>query len=147
MRLLEQVLVWSDYLRQRARYKQWAHDQAVGREGEDAAHRYLQRQGCYIVARNFRTPGGSAEVDLVAREGDLLVFVEVKARESDHFGAPERNIDSAKRHKIVQAARHYLRRSRHDPQQTRFDTISIVFTRDRAEIDHRKGVFGLLDAL
>jgi putative endonuclease len=147
VRLLEQILVWSDHMRQRARYKQWPHGKAVGREGEDVAHRYLQRQGYYIVARNFRTPGGSAEVDLVAREGDVLVFVEVKARESDHFGAPERNIDSAKRHKIVLAARQYLRRSRHDPHQTRFDTISIVFSKDRAEIDHRKGVFGLLDAV
>lgn len=143
MRLLEHLLLWSDHLRQRARLRSWAHGKALGREGEDVAHRFLQRHGYYIVARNFRTPGGAAELDLVARDGDLLVFVEVKARESDHFGAPERNIDAAKRYKIVQAARHFLRRSRHDPHLTRFDTVSIVFTGDRAEIDHRKGVFAL----
>ena len=144
---MEHLLLWSDHLRQKARFKQWPHGKALGREGEDAAHRYLQRQGYYIVARNFRTPGGSAELDLVASEGDLLVFVEVKARESDHFGAPDRNIDGAKRYKMLQAARHYLRHSGHDPRLTRFDTVSIVFAHGRAEIDHRKGVFGLSGAL
>ena len=60
--------------------------------------------GLTVVARNYRTPGGSAEVDLIARDGAWLVFVEVKTRQTDEFGAPDRAIDPIKRDKIRRAA-------------------------------------------
>lgn len=83
------------------------------------------------MARNYATPGGTAEVDLVAREAETLVFIEVKTRATDSFGAPDRAIDSEKRAKIRRAARQYVRRAGHDPALTRFDTVSIVMTPER----------------
>jgi putative endonuclease len=112
---------------------------ALGREGEDLAHRSLQRAGLIVVARNYRTPGGSAEADLIARDGETLVFIEVKTRETDEFGAPDRAIDSVKQDKIRRAALNYLRRSGHDPAKVRFDIISIV----GARIEHFRDAWSL----
>src|SRR5882757_315125 len=57
----------------------------LGRHGEDLAHRYLRNLGLLIVARNWRPPQGGGEIDLVACDGDMLVFVEVKTRTSDEW--------------------------------------------------------------
>src|SRR6266849_5955121 len=62
---------------------------ALGRRGEDMAHRYLRGAGYMVVARNYR-PGPDSEIDIVARRGELVVFVEVKTRTSAAFGSPER---------------------------------------------------------
>ena len=72
-------------------------DLKSGRRGEDLAHRYLRRQGFTIVARNYRLAAGDAEVDLIARDGEALVFVEVKSRETGEYGPPERAIGEEKR--------------------------------------------------
>src|SRR5215831_9904601 len=59
-----------------------------GRIGEDLAHRYLRRRGCTVVARNYRPVAGAGEIDLVAWEDGRLVFIEVKTRATEEFGAP-----------------------------------------------------------
>src|SRR5205823_14536290 len=64
-----------------------------GRIGEDLAHRYLQKHGCTVVARNYRPPSGPGEIDLVAWDGESLAFVEVKTRATAEFGAPESAVD------------------------------------------------------
>jgi putative endonuclease len=97
-----------------------------GRIGEDLAHRYLRRHGCTIVARNYRTPSGSGEIDLVARHGATTAFVEVKTRSSGEFGEPDRAVDAEKRRRVVRAARHYARRAGLDWRQARFDIVSVV---------------------
>jgi putative endonuclease len=97
-----------------------------GRIGEDLAHRYLRRRGCTIVSRNYRTPAGSGEIDLVARDGGILVFVEVKTRATADFGDPDRAVDAEKRMHLRRAARDYARRAGVDWAQTRFDIVSIV---------------------
>lgn len=127
-RLADRARAWA-----RLRHGNLAH--SLGRTGEDLAHRHLQRAGLIVVARNYRTPGGSAEIDLVAREGEMLVFVEVKTRETDEFGAPDRAIDAVKRDKIRRAASNYLHRAGHDPAFVRFDTVSIV-TRPTLRVQH-----------
>src|SRR6266568_8811233 len=66
----------------------------IGLRGEDLAHRYLRRNGFMVVARNWRPPQGGGEIDIVAWEGDWLVFVEVKTRAADSLNAPERAIDN-----------------------------------------------------
>ena len=81
-----------------------------------------------VLARNYRPANGEAEVDIVARDGETTVFVEVKSRTSAEFGAPERAIDSDKRKHIVRAARAYATRAGIGWDQVRFDTVSIVFT-------------------
>jgi putative endonuclease len=97
-----------------------------GRVGEDLAHRYLRRHGCTIVARNYRTRSGSGEIDLVAWQGETLVFVEVKTRDSAEFGAPDRAVDADKERHVRIAARDYARRAGVEWQRTRFDIVSVV---------------------
>jgi len=80
--------------------------QRFGRESEVEAARYLQGAGYRIVARNYRTPFG--EIDLVAYDGDVLAFVEVKARRSERFGAPHASVTADKRRRLTRAALAYL---------------------------------------
>src|SRR5271155_1503497 len=86
-----------DWLRHLKRRRVWTPDLATGRRGEDLAHRYLRGKGFTIVARNYRLAAGDAEADLIAWEGDHLVFVEVKSRQSGEFGPPERAVGNEKR--------------------------------------------------
>jgi putative endonuclease len=98
----------------------------VGRRGEDLAHRYLRKNGYIVVARNWRPPQGGGEIDLIAWEGGVLVFVEVKARLSADWSAPERDIDHEKILALRRAARDYIRRAEADASTARFDVLSIV---------------------
>jgi putative endonuclease len=84
--------------------KQW--NQQIGHWGEEQAAMYLRAQGLEILAHNVRTPYG--ELDLIAREGEVLVFVEVKTRSSDRFGHPEDAVDMAKQQHVLNAIEHYL---------------------------------------
>ena len=79
--------------RRRLRYRKHGN---LGQHGEDLAHRWLRRNGFTVVARNWRPPQGGGEIDIVAWEGDSLVFVEVKSRASGDWSAPERDIDARK---------------------------------------------------
>ena len=79
---------------------------AAGREAEGTAATHLESLGMTIVGRNIRTGGG--EIDLVARDGETLVFVEVRYRESDAFGTPETSVGVPKRLRVARAARSYL---------------------------------------
>jgi len=96
--------------------------QAVGQVGEDSAERLLTRHGLEIVARNYRTRLG--EIDLVARDGATLVFVEVRSRGSARFGGAIESITAAKRKRLVAAARHYLSKLTREPP-CRFDVVTI----------------------
>jgi putative endonuclease len=97
-----------------------------GRIGEDLAHRHLRRHGCTVVARNYRTRSGSGEIDVVAWEGEKLVFVEVKTRATAEFGAPESAVDREKRERVMRAARDYVRRTDVPWEKVRFDIVSVV---------------------
>jgi putative endonuclease len=79
-----------------------------------------------VVARNWRPPQGGGEIDIVAWEGETLVFVEVKSRTSGEWSAPERDIDAEKISALRRAARDYVRRSGADETLVRFDGISIT---------------------
>ena len=120
------LLILGDRTRDRARRKRETPTFASGRRGEDLAHRYLQSHGYLIVARNFRTRTGSAEVDIVARKADAVVFVEVKSRESAEFGPPDRGIDREKQFRIMKAAAEYLRRADIPDERARFDIINVI---------------------
>jgi len=109
----------------------------TGRRGEDLAHRYLRALGFIVVARNWRPPQGGGEIDIVAWEGDWLVFIEVKTRTSAEWSAPERDIDLDKIQTLRRAARDYIRRANADESRVRFDAISIT---GRA-IDHLREAF------
>lgn len=103
-------------------------EQAHGRLGEDLAHRFLRRQGLTIVARNFHQRAGRGELDIVARDRGVLVFVEVKTRATAAFGSPARAVDRDKEKDLRRAAHEYLRRAGADPQLARFDLVNIVLS-------------------
>lgn len=94
-----------------------------GREAEEKACRFLKSQGYKIVVRNWRSPFG--EIDIIAREGPILAFVEVKARSREDFGGPEGAVDAAKRHRIVVTARAFLMETKCELRM-RFDVVAIV---------------------
>ncbi len=129
-----------DLLRDHGRKRTWNPDLAAGRRGEDIAHRFLQRAGMTVVARNHRTANGSGEVDLIAWEGDTLVFVEVKSRATSDYGAPDRAIDGEKRRRLTRAATDYLRRTDMPPPKLRFDVLNVVFSKPPA-VTHFRDVF------
>jgi putative endonuclease len=135
-------LLWklSDSARQFRERHTLSADAALGRRGEDLAHRYLRSAGFVVVARNYRPTAGDSEVDIVARDNGTLVFIEVKSRVSTEFGSPERAIDSDKQKRIVRAARSYATRAGVDWSQVRFDTISIVFS-NPPSIVHQQDAF------
>jgi putative endonuclease len=114
----------------------------VGRQGEDLAHRYLRRQNYVIVARNYRPASGTpGEIDLIARSGRQLIFVEVKTRSSNATSFPERAVDDAKQRNIIRAARDYTRRANVAWDDVRFDVVAITGIK-KPVIEHLKDAFG-----
>ncbi|HYD81617.1 MAG TPA: YraN family protein [Paucimonas sp.] len=96
--------------------------QASGEAGEERALAYLQEQGLLPVERNFRCKAG--EIDLIMREGDTLVFVEVRKRADARHGGAAASITPAKQMKLLRAAQFYLLRFRMPPA-CRFDVVAI----------------------
>jgi putative endonuclease len=96
--------------------------QARGAAAEEQAARFLERQGLDIVARNYRTRFG--EIDLIAREGATLVFVEVRMRSSGGYGGAAGSIGARKQARIVAAARQFLARIPREPP-CRFDVVTL----------------------
>jgi putative endonuclease len=102
--------------------------QALGRQGEAAAREYLSRRGLRILAQNFSCAAG--EIDLIGREKDVLVFVEVKTRTSDAFGPPHLAVHRRKQRQIVRAAQWYLAEQRTPDAASRFDVLAVTVRRD-----------------
>ena len=92
-----------------------------GQAGESAAEEYLRRKGYRILARNLRSPLG--ELDLVAEDGQVLVFVEVKARRTDAFGGAIHAVHHRKQEKLIQLAAQYLARHHIKDRLCRFDVV------------------------
>jgi putative endonuclease len=134
--------IWriADYFRQRKEQSLLSPPQAMGRTGEDLAHRYLRKAGFEILARRYRLSDGSGEVDIVARDETTLVFVEVKTRQTSDYGAPERAVGYEKEQHNVKAARSYALRAGADWNTVRFDIIAIVLT-NPPSITHLRDAF------
>ena len=98
--------------------------QILGARGEKAAARHLRRRGYKILLKNFRS--GKAEVDIVARHKDWLVFVEVKTRETEQFGAPSEAVDHDKQRNLSKAALDYLRMLGNPRIHFRFDIVEVI---------------------
>ena len=104
--------------------------QALGKTGEDLACAELRRRGYAILARRYRTRLG--ELDIVARQGDTLVFVEVKARATLRFGTPGEAVGWRKQRQLVLMARDFLARSRLWRVPCRFDVVAVLVPEDGA---------------
>ena len=102
---------------------------ALGKTGEDLACQELERRGYVIVARRYRSRGG--ELDIIARDGPTLVFVEVKARHGYEFGDGVEAVTAFKRRRIGRLAMDYVVRHRLSNAPCRFDVVSIHFDADR----------------
>jgi putative endonuclease len=139
--MMGRLYEFADVLRHHGRKRHLSPDIATGRRGEDIAHRYLQRVGIVIVARNYRMASGHGEVDLIGWERDTLVFVEVKSRQTDEYGAPDRAIGRQKEFSLIRAAREYARHADVPFENVRFDVVNIVFTTP-LEVTHFRDVFG-----
>jgi len=108
---------------------------SLGKSGEDYACRELERRGYAIVARRYRTRMG--ELDIVARDGEMLVFVEVKARRGTRFGTPADAVTWHKRQKLLRMAAEYVLMRSVANANCRFDVVSVVFAgglRPRVEV-------------
>lgn len=115
--------------------------QALGRWGEDVAVRHLQDSGAQVLERNWRCREG--ELDVVAREGKTLVFVEVKARSGHGYGEPAEAVSRVKARRIHVLATRWLalHRPPGGPWDLRFDVVSVVRTPDGPEVLHLRGAF------
>ncbi len=98
--------------------------QSLGRLGEDLACRELRRRGYAILARRFRTRYG--EIDVIARDGPTLVFVEVKTRRTAAFGGPTAAVNAAKQRRLVNMARSYLIGLGGPAPPCRFDVVGVT---------------------
>lgn len=100
----------------------------MGQLGEKLACDFLKKKGYQIVDQNYRTRGG--EIDIVAKDGDTLVFVEVKTRTSAAFGYPEEAIDERKQHKLAMTAEYYLAAHHLYDKDYRIDAVGIEMEQD-----------------
>ena len=114
----------------------------TGRWGERQAECYLRDKGFRVLGRRVRV-GRRDELDLVARDADCLVFVEVKTRGSEDFGRPVRAVDRKKRRNLSRAALRYMLKLRQKPPYFRFDVVEVVGERDEKNpvVRHIKNAF------
>jgi putative endonuclease len=114
---------------------------ALGRTGEDLACRELERRGYAIVARRYRRRSG--ELDIIARDGDTIVFVEVKARHGHAFGHAAEAVGFAKRRRMAQLAKGYVIRHRLTGRPCRFDVVSVHFDEPGPVIEVYQNAFSM----
>lgn len=114
----------------------------LGRQGEELAAAHLISEGCRIVARNWRCPSG--ELDLIAEDDGVTVFVEVRSRrDTGTFGSPEESVDARKQKKVRETAHYYLYRNRSLESKARFDVVTVIFTVEGlfSRLNHLKNAF------
>lgn len=113
---------------------------ALGKSGEEVALQYLEKKKYKIIARSFRMFRG--EIDIIAYDRKILVFVEVKARKSRDFGAPEESVTPNKQRQIRKIANGFLAKNNLQNVECRFDVISLLFADNVGySIHHIKSAF------
>ncbi|MGC8867613.1 MAG: YraN family protein [Elusimicrobiales bacterium] len=110
-----------------------------GRDYEDMACEYLVKKGFKIIDKNFNVPQ-IGEIDIIARDGSCIVFVEVRARKKAYY-RPYETVDFKKISRIIKASIFYLKKNSIDSTPVRYDVISIEEADDRFEIEHFEGAF------
>ena len=113
----------------------------LGAWGEEHAEQFLRRQGVKILYRNYRTPVG--EIDIIARHGKTLLFVEVKTRSSTVCGVPAEAVGATKQRQILRTAEWFLLKEKFTRLQPRFDVISILANGKQVAIEHIENAFGV----
>jgi putative endonuclease len=113
----------------------------TGKRGEELAVAHLQNLGYRILERNYRCPLG--EIDIVARDKDTLVFVEVKSRKTEEFGDPELAVGKTKQRKMTLVSLFYLAQKKDSPVKARFDVVAVKILHDRTEVKLIRDAFEL----
>ena len=115
--------------------------QTLGLRGEQQAADFLERAGMRVIERRFRIRLG--EIDLVAIDGDLVVFVEVKTRRGFGYGRPAESVTPTKRRRMARTALAFLARRGWHERPTRFDVVEILVGSGGSEIRHLRDAFRL----
>lgn len=118
--------------------------QRLGKSGERSAAKYLKKNGYKILIQNYRCKFG--EIDIIARDGEVLVFIEVKTRSGTTHGPPAAAVNARKQRQISRAAQYYLAEHSLFDSPARFDVISILYDGSNLRsIDHINNAFDLCD--
>jgi putative endonuclease len=112
---------------------------AVGKAGEDAAVQYLRRHGYRILERNYRCRFG--EIDLIARDGSMLAFVEVKTRRSQTYGPAAAAVTFQKQRHLIRASQTYLMQKKKTGELCRFDVVTVDMDAQEPHIELIKDAF------
>ena|SRR3990172_12118469 len=113
----------------------------IGKAGEEQAANFLCNSGYEVVARNYRWARG--EIDIVARQNDLLIFVEVKTATNNAFGNPETWVNERKQKQIGMVAERYLQENEIVDMDCRFDVVAVSFKNKNWQIKHIENAFWL----
>ncbi len=114
----------------------------TGKKGENIAADYLKKNGYRILETNFRCPLG--EIDIIARDKEDLIFLEVKTRRSADLGYPEEAVDSRKQKKISRLAEYYLQTNKLTNTPARFDVVAITMSGSSTEVRLIKNAFDFI---
>jgi putative endonuclease len=113
----------------------------LGKKGEELALRFLKKNGYRIIGRNYVCKMG--EMDIIAREKDILVFIEVKTRTSTTFGPPQLAVNPKKQSQMSKVALHFLKEKQLEDVKARFDVVAILLGSKGEEIELIKDAFDL----
>ena len=113
--------------------------QKLGKKGEDKAEEYLKKEGFLILERNYRY--GHKEIDLIGKDGNTIVFVEVKTGRSKRFGTPEEWVNLRKQKNIIMAALDYIQKNDVTGCDFRFDVLAISYEKGKESINHIRNAF------
>lgn len=115
--------------------------QKFGEKGEAIAVGQLKKEGYKIIETNYRTKLG--EIDIIAKDKNTIVFVEVKARRSVNFGSPKEAVSIQKQKKISMVALYYLKTTKQMTTKARFDVVAVNLNRDKPRVEIIKNAFEL----
>lgn len=111
----------------------------LGQAAEQLVYDYLVSRGWTILERNWRT--GHLEIDLIAKDGRNLIFIEVKAGKSNSFGLPEERVHSRKQKRLIEAALTYIQMQNPEATEIRWDVISVEYRKGKPMINHLVNAF------
>ena len=113
----------------------------IGRTGEDIAADLLKKNGYKILVRNYKIKTG--EIDIIAKDKDVICFIEVKTRHSDRYGLPQEAVIRSKQRQIAKCALVFLKQNNLLGSKARFDVVSVIYAEDGPKSDLIKNAFEL----
>ena len=112
---------------------------SIGMQGQESAKQFLTDKGYVILKENYRLR--TSEIDIIARDGDYIVFVEVKFRKGLSHGLPRESVGRVKQIRIIKAAMHYIHATQTNEQDYRFDVVEILESDGKLYANHIENAF------